>query len=236
MAAPISKLKKSEILWLNNHYCKHSHRYLDHYSCFLKEVLNDPYYEKKRGEPIPLPQKTGYFDIEASNFQANFGIMLCYCIKEADSNKIWERCITPSEVRNPKILDKNVVKQLVKDLKHFDRICGFYSTKFDVPFVRTRAIYWGIDFPLFHEIYHTDVYYIVKRKFKLNSNRQQTAYNMLVGPSHKTHFGRDYWPRALAGDKEALKYVIEHCRIDVQELQELHEKVDPFVGKYNTSI
>ena len=105
-----------------------------------------------------------------------------------------------------------------------------------MPFVRTRAAYWGIGFPLFQEIYHTDVYYIVRNKFKLNSNRQQTAYNMLVGTSHKTHFGRDYWTRALAGDKEALKYVIEHCRIDVTELQELHEKVDPFVGKRNTSI
>ena len=78
--APVSRLKKTEIVWLAAHRCRHSHTYLEHYNCYLDEN--------------PNKGRTGYFDIETSNLAANYGIMYCYCIKDGNSDKIFERTIT----------------------------------------------------------------------------------------------------------------------------------------------
>lgn len=231
--APVSKLKKSEIVWLANHYCKHSHTYLEHYNCYLAEVVKNPLFQKKRGEDIPMSQTIGYFDIESSNLKANFGIMFCYCIKDSESNKIYERLITKKEIET--CLDKKVVQQCIKDLKRFDKIVTYYGTRFDLPFVRTRALYHKIPFPFYKELLHTDVYYMVRNKFCLHRNRLEVAYNALIGDSKKTHFN-EAWLKAMTGNKKALKYILSHCRIDVRELEELHKTVENFTMRSDRSI
>lgn len=218
--APVSRLKKQEIVWLASHRCKHAHTYLEHYSCYLNENPN-------RG-------RTGYFDIETSNLNANYGIMYCYCIKDSDSDKIYERTITPKELKS-KDMDKNVIKQLIKDLSLFDRIVTYYGTKFDIPYSRSRAVHHGIPFPAYGEIIHTDCYYIVRNKFKLNSNRLATACEFLLGNTLKTTINFDYWIRAMGGDKEALSYITEHCRYDVVDLERLYNLVIPFKKRADTS-
>ncbi len=222
---PIHKLRKKDLEWLATHLCKaHSTSYLQHYGCFLREKPLD----------APFREKLGFFDIESSSLQATFGIMYCYCILDDESGKILERTITPRELKT--CLDKKVVEQCIKDIKKFDRITGYYSSRFDLPFVRTRALYHGLEFPEYKELLHTDLYFTIRNKFKLHSNRQESAYNMLVGESHKTHWGRDHWVRAMTGDKKALNYIIEHCRIDVKELRELYYAVEKFSMKRKTSI
>jgi len=211
MRAPVQRLKKDELVWLGTHKCKHSHTYLEHYSCFLEES--------------PSKAKIGFLDIEASNLKANFGIILCYCIKVAGEDKIYESCITKEEATQAAFPDKRLVQQLIKDMEQFDLLYGFYSTKFDLPFIRTRAISNGLDFPLFGSIKHKDVYYIVKNKFSLHSNRLEVACNELVGSSDKTHFDGNIWRTAVQGRKESLQYILEHCRADVCDLEKLTNKV-----------
>jgi uncharacterized protein YprB with RNaseH-like and TPR domain len=59
---------------------------------------------------------------------------------------------------------------------------------------------------------------------------------MLVGTSHKSHFGRDYWVKAMQGDKESLDYIWEHNKWDVKDLETLYNKVSDFSMRTDRSI
>ena len=218
--APIERLKKSESIWLKRHYCKHRHTYLEHYECFKKEN--------------PLNEKIGFFDIETSNLAGDFGVIFCYCIKPLGKSKILERVITRKELSE--CLDREVVRQCVEDIQKFDRIVGFYSKRFDMPFIRTRASYHKIDFPLYGSISHDDIYFTVRHKFRLSSNRLENACRTILGESSKTHLHPVKWIKALQGDPSSLKYILNHCREDVRDLERLWERVINFSRKQDTSI
>jgi uncharacterized protein YprB with RNaseH-like and TPR domain len=225
---PVRKLRKDEIIWLAEHNCEaHSTNYFSHYGCFLQE--------HPEGAPLGLQEKIGFFDIETSNFKANFGIVYSYCIGSSEDDSILERVITPGELKS-KGMDKNLIAQCIKDLMKFDRVVTYYGTGFDLPFVRTRALFHGLDFPHYTEILHTDVYYMVRGKLRLSRNSQEGAHRLLCGKSEKTHYGTDEWTRAMTGYVPALNYIIEHNRIDVQELKNLYMVMCNFSAKNKRSI
>lgn len=219
--APVSRLKKDEIIWLAAHRCRHHHTYLEHFSCYIDEN--------------PDKGKIGFLDIETSNLAANFGIMYCYCIYDPYDKVIYERVILDEEIKS-KSMDKNVVKQCIEDLSKFDKVITYYGTRFDLPFIRSRAIYHGLDFPSYGEILHTDLYFLVRNKFKLNSNRLATACEFLLGKSNKTKIDFNSWIRAMGGDKESLDYIIKHCRYDVLDLEMLYNKIIPYKKRLDISV
>jgi len=147
---------------------------------------------------------------------------------------MYEAQISRDDLRGD--LDKRVIRDLIETLKLFDRIYTFYGTKFDLPFARTRAIIHELDFPIFQTVKHKDVYYIVRNKFSLHSNRLAVACDVLLGDTNKTRIDPNTWTKALMGDQKALDYILEHCRIDVTDLAKLHAKVEDYAGRPNTSI
>lgn len=226
--APVHNLPKKEILQLAARRCRHSHSYLSHYNCYLKEL-----HDKQ--------ERIGFLDIEASNLDANFGFMISYCIKDSLSDIIYEDIITPKDIehlaeKNSKEEDYRVVKNCIKDMLRFDKVVGFYSTKFDLPYIRTRALVNGLEFPNFGSLVHKDVYYIVRNKFKLNNNKQVTACRVLLGDTDKTIVDGKIWRQASRGSKKDLQYIIEHNRADVCDLEKLYNKIICFVGRSQTSI
>lgn len=210
---PIHRLKKQELIWMSNNKCKHSHTYLSHYNCYLQEK--------------PNKQRIGHFDIEASNLDADYGIMLSYAIKEHGTDKIYKDVITKKDINSPG-LDKRIVQNCIKDIQKFDRIVGFYSTKFDIPFIRTRALIHNLDFPKFKSILHTDMYYYAKHRLKLSSNRLENVCRNLMGDSNKTRIDSKYWVKALRGDKKSLDYILDHNIKDVIDLERVFNKLINF--------
>ncbi len=227
MKVPVNKLTKKELVWLFENNCKaHATNYASHYACFLRE----------KPEDAPMHERLGFLDIEASNLDANWGIMLCYSIYDEEEDKSLERIVTPKELRDG-VLDRKVVEQCVKDMQKFDRVITYYGTRFDIPYIRTRALWWKIPFPTYKELLHTDVYYIIRNKFKFNRNRLGGAYDFLVGDDKKTHYGRDTWIKAaIQHHQPSLDYIMEHCRIDAKELCELWNTVNVFTLNSKKSI
>jgi len=207
--APIHRLKVDQIRWLGSHRCKHGMTYLSHYNCYIAENPNQ--------------QRIGFIDIESSNLKADFGLMLCYCIKEQGTDKIYHRTVTEKELKH--VLDKNVVKQCIKDMLKFDMLIGYYSTKFDIPFIRTRAAVHKIYFPTYGTLKHKDVYYMVRNKFCLSRNRQEVACRVLLGKTEKSHIVYTHWVKALQGNKKSLTYILDHCKRDVRDLERLYNHV-----------
>lgn len=223
MSAPLHRLKKADIVWLGGHSCKaHQHRYIEHYKCYLKE---HPEQDERRA----------YFDIEASNLDADFGIMLSWAIKPSDSKVVIGDVLTPTDVKRG-YEDKRIVQSAIDALGQFDRVVTYYGTGFDLPFLRARALIVGVEFPTFGTLKHKDLYYTVKSKFKLSSRRLENACRHLIGQTDKTRIDAKYWRNGVRGDPKSLKYIYEHNRYDVLDLEKLYDKIISFGKVNNTSI
>lgn len=219
------QMKKAEIIWAATHRCQHGSRYIEHPACYDRECRDS--------------QKVGFLDIEASNLKADFGIVLCYCIAELDSDRIIGRVLTKEELFSTKYApDYKLMRDCVEDMRKFDRLIGYYSGdyKFDLPFLRTRAVSQGVEFPEYGSITFEDVYITVKAKFRLSSNRLATSSRMLVGETNKTPWASEHWIRAVQGNKKSLDYILDHCKKDVTDLKKLYLKVYPFTKHTNRSI
>ena len=213
MPAPLSKLKKTEIVWLNAHKCRHGHTYLEHYKCYLEENPN-------RGQ-------IGFFDIEVTNLDADFGFMLSYAIKEHNSDNLIVNQITKKEIQSFKF-DKRLVSDCIRDLKKFDRIVTYYGTGFDIPYVRAKALHYNQDFPLYGELLHDDLYYIIKSKFIISRRSLKNACEYLLNDTNKTFIDKEKCMKASVGDEKSLAYIVEHNIYDVIDTEALYNKIIGF--------
>jgi uncharacterized protein YprB with RNaseH-like and TPR domain len=170
--------------------------------------------------------RCGYLDIECSNLNANFGVCFSWCIKEQGTDHMDFSVVTKKEMQDG-TLDKRVIEDLIKTLKEYTVIYTYYGSRFDVPFLRTRALMYELEFPPIGEILHRDLYYLVRSRLKLNRNSLDVACGAL-GIEGKTHINWKYWIRAMTGDKESLDYIFDHNKYDVLILERLHERLAKF--------
>jgi len=218
MVAPVRTLRKMDIEWLGTNYCKHGHTYLSHYDCFVKEAP----------DASPFKERVGHFDIEASNLNANFGYVFSYCIIDNDK-KVLGRVLRPHEIRSGQF-DSKLMAELSADLRKFNRVVVHYGGdgRFDCPFVRTRSIKAGVDFPLYKEIYVSDTWRISRNKLKLSSNRLETI-SKFFGIEAKNHpMNFDVWCHAMTGDKDSLQYIWDHNVEDCESLRQVYNLLKPY--------
>ena len=219
-----NRLNKDAILWLYNHRCKHRVRYAEHPNCFLAE------------QEAGITEKVGFIDIETTGLQAQFGYIFCFALKELDGD-MFARSITSQEIRTYKF-DKGVILSFLEAVKGYDRLVGYYSkdNRFDMPFLRTRALKWGLDFPGWRDILFTDVYDLVRGKLKLNRNRMEVACELVGIPSKQHRLNPDVWQRGQAGDPKSLDYILTHCKEDVVALEALYKRLENFGRPDRASI
>lgn len=227
MIVPVRQLRKLDLEWLGTHRCKaHGHTFLSHYECYVKEQPDDS----------PFKERVGYFDIEASGLNATFAYMFSYCIVGSDGS-LCGRVLKPGEIRSGKF-DEQLTQEMADDLRKYHRIVTYYGGdhRFDLPFVRTRSIKHGVDFPLHKEVYATDLYPIVRNKLKLHSNRLEVVCKFFGIPA-KTHpMEPEGWCKAQSGDEKWLQYIWDHNVEDCESLQKAYELIIPYANVGRTSI
>lgn len=167
----------------------------------------------------------GHLDIETDNFDADAGLMLAWCMK-IDGGDMLEDVVTKKEL-DGSIHDKRIVQSLLIALQGVDIITTFWGTGFDVPFIRSRSLFHGLDFPLYGSICHFDIFYACRSLFKLHRKSLQ-AVTEFLGIEGKTHLKLPVWQLAKRGHKESLEYVLEHCEEDVKILEVLWQRVKPY--------
>jgi len=186
-----------------------------------------------------IKERKGFLDIEASNLDANFGIILSWCIKTIGKDEIYYDCLTPKDLRSG-ITDRRIVETLVDHFWKYDRLVTHYGCKFDIPFIRTRALVHNILFPEYGYIWHTDVWRIARNKLRLNSNRQGSVARAIQGKDIKTSIHPEKWLQVQFGGarerKEALDYVLQHNEYDVKQGEKNYLLLLPFIRETKTSI
>ena len=188
------------------------------------QLMNLKVKRKLRKELIE--DRVGYLDIEASQLVADFGILYSWCIKQQGTNHYDQSIITREEILNG-TLDKRVVEELIDAMRKYTLLYTYYGSRFDVPFIRTRALIHEVPFIPRGEIEHRDLYYLARRVLRLHSNRLENVCSVF-GIKGKTKIEQKYWILANTGNPEALKYIAEHNRADVTILEKVHEKLASF--------
>lgn len=214
-----ANLSKAELVARARFRCKHRHSGLDHTTCY------------ERDHPS---ERVGFFDIESTNLNASFGYCLSFCIKK-QGGEILKRCVKPQEIR-AKNYDKRLCEQFVADCYNFDRLIGWYSSRFDVPFMRTRCLYWGIDFPPFGSMFHTDAWFSCRSKLRLHSNRLEAACTFFDIPSKCHRLTPQVWQAAAAGDKKSLDFILTHNVEDVESTEAIWNKLSSYTRLNKTSV
>jgi uncharacterized protein YprB with RNaseH-like and TPR domain len=224
MAAPVAQLRKDQIVRLSKLKCKHSHTYLDHWACYLEDYPGN--FQEER---------VGYFDIEANNLKADYGLMLSWAILDEKTGVTTFDCLSPKDARSADE-DKRIVQSCVDTLRNYDRIVTYYGSGYDFPFLRARALMTGVEFPKFGEIGHKDLYFTIRSKFALSSRRLENACRQLVGTTGKTRIDAKYWRAAVLGDQKAMAYIVEHNIADVDDLRKLYHKTIEYSKGTKVSI
>ncbi len=227
--------------------CIHRHTIAEHPKCFMDGKVNYPTraYEddlawaRITGQPwYTFPgYKIGYIDIEVDNLKANFGNMLTWSIKEK-GGEVFTDQITKQEIFD-EVYDRRITQSIVDKMKEFKIIVSYYGKGFDLKYIRTKALKYGIPFPGFTpqlnsignytvrpEMYHFDLYFTVKRNIATHRKSLEVVTNYF-GIKGKTPIDHDVWLRAKYGHKDALAEVLRHNIADVEILEQLHDILEP---------
>ncbi len=216
----LKAISKTELNNRLDFKCIHRHNGISHHQC----------YDQAKG----LVENIAYFDIESSNLSSDFGTVICYALKHKDG--LISNSITPQEIKEG-IYDNRLLNDLCKDLRKFHRIITWYGYKFDIPFIRSRAILHKLDFPLYKEVYHTDAYQVAKILIRTLHSKRLGVVASFYGIKAKEHpLNPTIWLRCLSGDQEALDFVQTHCNEDTVSLEAVWKKLAPYQRLTKTSI
>lgn len=172
-------------------------------------------------------------DIEATDLAADRGVVLCMCYESSDEPGVVHT------LRNDEVArkswkagrrgdDKEIVKKANALLRSHDVIVAHNGTRYDLPFLRTRAVKWGLEPLKEHKI--VDPLSIAWRKFRLQRNSLGSISSLLELSDRKTPLDLAVWADAmLNGSKKAMDLIVEHCVADVKVLSGVLPHVKPFI-------
>lgn len=170
-----------------------------------------------------LVSRIGHLDIEASQLKADFGHIYCWGILDHKTDKLY---FDELKVRSLKE-EKRIVQTLVDAMRQFDVLTTYNGTRFDIPFIRTRALYHHVSFPEFGSIYHRDLYFVARGRILTHSRRLEVVSRFLGIPG-KTPLDPEVWVAASFGERKAMKYIAEHNKADIKVLKAVYLAFEPY--------
>lgn len=170
------------------------------------------------------------FDIETTNLKGNFGMVLAAVVKPVGGAPIILRLDDPKYKDRKPWEDKPLLEDLGVILEDCARVFGWYSSRFDVPFLRTRRVLSGVKGTV--SFRHADLIYPSRGNFKFHNNRLETLMNMF-STVKKTDIVPEDWRRAQFMDRRSMNRVVEHCVADVCGMEDVYLRLGPFVQTWS---
>lgn len=123
--------------------------------------------------------------------------------------------------------DSKMLKQFSEIMNSADIVIGHNSDNFDIKWIRTRCLFYGIELKCkFNAI---DTLKLSRQGFKFNSNRLDYISKFL-GNTGKKATGYDLWKSiVLENNKQAMNTMVDYCENDVLILEDVYTKLQKFV-------
>jgi len=159
-------------------------------------------------------ERIAVFDIETSDLKADVGYMLGWAVYYPHEDRVVSDIITKKDIVNFS-LDKRICKSLVKEIEGTDILMGYYSTRFDIPYFRTRCLMNNVKgFPEYGSMRHIDCYYFARGKVATRRKSMGIVAEAL-GLQEKTHEPLPVWNKARLGDGKSLAKLRSYNENDV---------------------
>lgn len=184
---------------------------------------------------IPEPKKYRELglDIESTQLKADFGMVLCACLKPVGEAPIILRLDDKRYAGRSQWDDTPLIRDLVDILSDCAKTYGWYSAPFDVRFIRTRKMLAGMtDLVAFR---HADLIKTSRSNFLFHNNRLETLINNL-SRHRKTDIHPEYWRRAAFCDKPSMDKVVEHCVADVCGMEDVYLRLEPYIQTWQSVV
>lgn len=173
--------------------------------------------------------KFAILDIETSNLNADFGFVICAVVKEYNNNNLKIFRIDNYKGWNTaKYNDKEMIKDIVKELNKYDGVITYNGRNFDLPFLRSQIIAYDLEH--LPSLFHVDVYYATKYRLRLHNSKLNTLITFLntyrsgkKRLEEKTAINSLYYKQAITGDKKGINKLVHHCVKDVVALEQCYD-------------
>lgn len=131
-----------------------------------------------------------------------------------------------SRKRNKLLDDRHICEKLKSVLDSADAVVTQNGDQFDLPWIRTRLAFHKLK--PFKPLIQIDTKKIAKGHFRFNSNSLDYMSKFLTGDSKiKTDF--DLWIKCMAGDRNAICEMVRYNKHDVEVLEKVYRRLQPFV-------
>lgn len=166
-----------------------------------------------------------FLDIECTNNKADIGRLVAIGIIK-DGRK---------EVRFVENEDgeKEVLSWLKNELKGCETIITWYGSKFDIPFLLSRAVVNGVDLSELLTIHSLDLCEFFRKNFIFSKNSLSEIAKILNIPKEDEVGGKDVlklYIKFTQGDEKAREMITNHCLKDLEVLEKIFEKVQPYLN------
>lgn len=172
------------------------------------------------------------FDLEVTHLKADFGTVLAIGWKWYGQKKVHVFAINDYKMRNM-IDDRGLIEAFMKIVAQADMVVGYNSILFDVRYLQTKLLRYRLPpFPPRSVLPHVDLYFTVKHNTTLSRKGLGNVGLYLELEAAKTPVTGNHWMLATAGDRKALKYVVDHCKADVLLTEQAYKRLRPLVATH----
>lgn len=186
--------------------------------------------DKRQSGDFLNPVRVGVIDIETNSLNAGFGVLLCMVGKSYAPNerKIFRADDFEPWKRGERANDGPLLRAILSWMEDLDIIIAHNGLRFDLPFIRTRAVVHGLPPVNFQKI--IDPVQLARQHFRFPSNSLASISHVIGTQAEKTPLRPETWARAtLNGDPAAMEEIVTHCCADVDVLEEICWKLRGYI-------
>lgn len=151
------------------------------------------------------------------------GYVLCWAAKWLDDPKVLFDSVKKSE---PALM----LGRIHKLLDMADVVITYNGTNFDLPTLNKEFVKHGFKPPAPYK--QVDLYQVVKRVFRFESNKLDYVTKTLGQDGKVEHEGFQLWIDCMARKADAWKRMEEYNRGDVTELERLYKTLLPWIDRH----
>lgn len=160
-----------------------------------------------------------FVDIEATGLKADYGSALVVSVKPYHSKP---KTFVVSQHGH----DQKVVREAKDYMEQFDCWVTYYGKGFDLPFLNTRLLKWGL--PAIEKRHHLDLYFAIQPKLAMSRKSQAQLLGLLGTYEQKMGISPSAWSE-VGHNPQAMKQLVARCESDVTGLQAGYDKVKHLV-------
>ena len=150
--------------------------------------------------------------------------MLCWSASWMHSTEVFGDSLTPEEAYRGD--DNRIVESLWKLVDEADIIVAYNGIDFDVKKINGMFFTHGLNPPSPYKV--VDPCRVARNKFGFSSNKMD-ALAKYLGIPMKISTDFSLWKRCMHGSQEALDYMLEYNKKDVEILKQIYIKMLPYI-------